>query len=204
MRKAISKTIQHRSNPNGNINNLSKHSFTKGQHDPLNKNLSFCSTPGHYNKSILKRIQKVSTGRLSQKHSSAIKKYKKKKPNQQTKKQILKVKPIRNPKRNHHAVETFIEAVNKDIVERFSHKNKLPKNNLTDTDKNATEYFSKRNDLVITKAGKGGVTVFLVVKDYITIENKQVQDNAFYQKLNAYPTAKHSEIVNFAIENFRK
>ena len=33
----------------------------------------------------------------------------------------------------------FIEAVNKDIVERFSDQNKLPKNNLTDTDKNAIE-----------------------------------------------------------------
>ena len=89
-------------------------------------------------------------------------------------------------------------------MERFSHENKLPKNNLADTDKNAIEYFSKRNDLVITKAGKGGATVFLVVKDYITKANKRLQDNAFYQKLNAYPTAKHSEIVNFATENFRK
>ena len=41
-------------------------------------------------------------------------------------------------------------------MERFSYKNKLPKDNLTDTDKNAIEYFSKRNDLVITKADKGG------------------------------------------------
>ena len=41
-------------------------------------------------------------------------------------------------------------------MERFSDKNKLPKDNLTDTDKNAIEYFSKRNDLVITKADKGG------------------------------------------------
>ena len=45
------------------------------------------------------------------------------------------------PKRNHHTAETFIEAVNKDIVERFSDKNKLSKNTLTDTDKNAIEHF---------------------------------------------------------------
>ena len=35
--KAVSRTFQHRSYPNGNIINLSKHSFTKGQHDLLNK-----------------------------------------------------------------------------------------------------------------------------------------------------------------------
>ena len=39
IRKAISKTIQQRSGPNGNIINLSKHSFTKEQYNLLNKNL---------------------------------------------------------------------------------------------------------------------------------------------------------------------
>ena len=73
----------------------------------------------------------------------------------------------------------FIEAVNKDIVERFSDQNKLPKNNLTDTDKNAIEYFSKRNDLVITKADKGGATVILDVKDSTTKANEQFQDTLF-------------------------
>ena len=52
----------------------------------------------------------------------------------------------------------------------FQIQNKLPKNNLTDTDKNAAENFSKRNDLVITKADKGEATVILDVKDYIAKE----------------------------------
>ena len=89
-------------------------------------------------------------------------------------------------------------------MERFSDKKKLPKNNLTDTDKNAIEYFSKRNNLVITKADRGGATVILDVKDYIARANEQPQDNSFYQKLNVDPTVKHSEIVSSAIENFRK
>ena len=70
-------------------------------------------------------------------------------------------------------------------MERFSDKKKLPKSDLTDTDKNAVEYFSKCNDLVITKADKGGATVILDVKDYITKANEQLQDDYFYQKLNA-------------------
>ena len=57
---SILRIIQHRCDPNRNIS-LCKHSFTKGQYDLLNKNLVFYPIPGHFNKSILKRIQKVST-----------------------------------------------------------------------------------------------------------------------------------------------
>ena len=108
------------------------------------------------------------------------------------------------PKKNHCIVETFMKAVNKAVVERFSDKNNLSKNNLTGTDNNAIEYFSKRNDLLITKADIGGATVILDVKDNIAKDNEQLQDNSFYQKLNVDPTAKHSETVSNAIESSRK
>ena len=62
----------------------------------------------------------------------------------------------------------------------------------------------KHNDLGFTKAHKGGATVILDVKDYIEKANEQLQDNSFYQKLNVDPTASYSEIVNSAIESFRK
>ena len=74
-------------------------------------------------------------------------------------------------------------------MEKFSDKNKLPKNNLTDSDNNAIEHFSRRNDLVITEADKDGATVILDVKDNIAKANEQLQDNLFYQKLNVDPTA---------------
>ena len=61
----------------------------------------------------------------------------------------------------------------------FQIRNKLPKNNLTDTDKNAIEYFSKRNNLVIMKADKGGATVILDVKDYISKANEQLKITLF-------------------------
>ena len=89
-------------------------------------------------------------------------------------------------------------------MEWFSDKTKLPKNNLTDIHKKALEHFSKRNDLVITKADKRGETVILDVKYYIAKANEQLQDNSFSQKLNVDLTAKHSKIVNSAIESFRK
>ena len=67
-------------------------------------------------------------------------------------------------------------------MERFSDTKKLPKNNLTDNDKNAIEYFAKRKDLVITKADKGGATVIPDVKDYIAKATEQLQGNSFLSK----------------------
>ena len=43
-------------------------------------------------------------------------------------------------------------------MKRFSDKNKLAQNNLTDTEKNAVEYFLKCNNPVIMKADKGRAT----------------------------------------------
>ena len=94
---------------------------------------------------------------------------------QPNKEPSIKSKTSWEPKENHRTVETFIEVVNDDVVERFLDKNKLPKNSLTDSDKNTIYHFSKRIDLVITKADKGGTTVVLDVKDYIA---KAI----FYQK----------------------
>ena len=53
------------------------------------------------------------------------------------------------------------------------------------------------------EGSKGGATVFLDVKVYIVKANEQLQDNSFYQKPNVNPIAKHSEIVNIAMEGFK-
>ena len=170
----------------------------------LKKNLNFCPTPGHYNKSILKKDLESFNRKIKLKTFFYNKNVQKQETELANKEPVIKSKTNWEPKKNHHTVETFIEAVNKDIVKRFSDTKKLPKNNLTDTDKNAIEYFSKRKDLVITKADKGGANVILDVKDYIAKANEQLQDNSFYQKLHVDPTAKHSAIVNSVIESFRK
>ena len=92
-----------------------------------NKNLNFCLTPGRYNKSTLKEDLESFNRKIKLKAFFHNKTNKNKKANKKTKNQILKVKKNLEPKKNHHTVETFIEAVNKDIVERISDKNELPK-----------------------------------------------------------------------------
>ena len=89
-------------------------------------------------------------------------------------------------------------------MERFSDKKKLSQNNLTDTEKNAVEYFFKGNNRVIMKAGKGRATAFPDVKDYIAKAKEQLEYSFFSQKLNVDPTTKYSEIVNSTIASFRK
>lgn len=99
--------------------------------------------------------------------------------------------------------EIYREAVNQDVVEKSLEKNKLPKHGLTDTDKNAIEIFSNCNDLVITKARKGGAAVTLVVKYYIAKTNEQPQDSSFYDRLNVDPNVKSFGISSSAVENFK-
>ena len=52
------------------------------------------------------------------------------------------IKTNKNQKLSQHlTVKTSIIAVNDNVVKRFSDKNKLPKDNLTHNNKNATEHF---------------------------------------------------------------
>ena len=53
LRKTIEKSIKYQSDPNGNIINLTKHSFTKTEYKLLNKNLNFIPTPKAHNKNEL-------------------------------------------------------------------------------------------------------------------------------------------------------
>ena len=69
------------------------------------------------------------------------------------------------PKETHHTVEMFTEAFNKELeikVEKATIKSNLIKN---ETD--ARQQLSQRNDIMVTKADKGGAVVTIDVADYI-------------------------------------
>ena len=63
---------------------------------------------------------------------------------------------------------------------------------------------SKRDDLVFTKAGKGGATVILDVEKYIEKANKELNNENYYKKLNQDPTQEHTEIINDTTETFQR
>ena len=64
--------------------------------------------------------------------------------------------------------------------------------------------FSKREDLVFTKADKGGATVILDIEDYIQKANKELKDENYYKRISHDPTHKNMKIVNCTIETFHR
>ena len=101
-----------------------------------------------------------------------------------------------------HTVETFIAAVSKDF-ENFKGK-KLSNDNLNKMKHNALSDLQKREDIIITKADKGGATVIMNVEVYIREANSQLENTEFYQKLNFCPTEGYSNIVNNRLDELTK
>ena len=108
------------------------------------------------------------------------------------------------PKKNHHTVETFFEEGENNVENILQEKKPLPRNNLSKIEKAALDYFTKREDIAIIKAGKGGATVIMNVEEYISKANQQIKEYNFYKKLNEEPTRKHNDIVNNIIESLKK
>ena len=91
------------------------------------KNSDFWSTSGQVRKDLKSFNEKIKLKALLRNKTIKIKKLSK-----QTVDHISKLKTIGKP------IETFIKTLNKDVIEWFSNKHKLPKSNSTDTVKNVT------------------------------------------------------------------
>ena len=55
---------------------------------------------------------------------------------------------------------------------------------------------SERNDIVITKADKGGTVVIIDVKDYVGKAEFQLKSKNYYDRLNYDPTETHNRLLN--------
>ena len=91
----------------------------------------------------------------------------------------------------HHTVKTFTE----DFKNRVKHNiNKNGQNlamnrkNLSKKETKAMDDLSKRDDIVVCKANKGGAVVITDVEDYINKANRQLNDKRFYKKVEENPT----------------
>ena len=88
----------------------------------------------------------------------------------------LDLKAITNwlPDKLPSCVETFITAINHDI--KSSKTKKLPRDNLTKSEREALLNLQTRNYIIITKADKGDAVMILDLKDYIDEANRQLND----------------------------
>ena len=181
--------------------NLSSKQFTTPEYNLLNKNLNFCPSPGKYNKATLQKDIEAFTRRIKLKaHFNN-----ENEPNDgQRKNFYVKSNSTWTPHNPHHTIKTFVEALTNEIKSLPDTYIDTRKNNLTKDETKALHDFQQRDDIVITKADKGGAVVIQDVSDYISEANRQLNDNNFYVKCNRDLTVTHNKQVDELIESFRK
>ena len=81
------------------------------------------------------------------------------------------------PPNSHHTVQTFITAVEKDLLNNITNKETNP--NLSKEEINSLNKLKSRDDIIITHADKGGAVVIIDVNDYIKDANRQLSDTNF-------------------------
>ena len=162
----------------------------------MGKNLNFCPTPGKYNKKILQDETNQFLRRVKLKSY-----FGETTAHEKTEEQIFRPKSDWVPTKIHHSVETFCEAV-KNELKNSNGKNQQYRN-LSNGELEAMEELRKRDDLIFSKADKGGALVIMDVDDYIKEANRQLDDTEFYRKLQNDPTATYSERINKAIDKFQ-
>ena len=86
--------------------------------------------------------------------------------------------------KNHHTVETYIEATQNalETEEQNNGKNKYY-NKLTKGEGKSLKELANRNDIIITKADKGGPVVIIDVEDYLKKAEHQLNSKDAYKKL---------------------
>ena len=168
----------------------------------MNKNLNFIPTPSIFNKNQLNK-ELDDFFRLIK-----LKAYFKDNNmyNPSTEDQLFKPKTNKKwrPDKNHHTVETYIEATKNALeTEEQNNNNNKYYNNLTKGERKALKELADRNDIIITKADKGGAVVIIDVEDYVKEAEHQLSNKDGYKKLQYDPTQTHSRLVNDTITRLK-
>ena len=106
------------------------------------------------------------------------------------------------PPNNYHAINTYVEAVKKDIEQSKTATPRKIRLNLSKDEKVALKDLSKRDDIIITNADKGGGVVIMDVNDYNREAKCQLNDSKNHKVLAKDPTATNNDLVNQTIDRF--
>ena len=82
-------------------------------------------------------------------------------------------------------------------------KKAIPKSNLTKIEIDALQKLRQRDDIIITKADKGGTAAIINVDDYIREANWQLNNTDFCKKIPNEPTESNRNKVNNTINEFK-
>ena len=95
-------------------------------------------------------------------------------------------KPPRNkkwtPDKNHHNVETYIEATEREFKQQGDISDNKGYNNLSKGERIAIKELSDLTDIIITKADKGAV-VITDIKDYINVAHRELNNKDHYKNI---------------------
>ena len=116
----------------------------------------------------------------------------------------IKKKSTQTPKENHHSIETFIEAVNKDAESVITGKPKNAKSNVYKGERGALNKLSERTDVLTTNTDKGGAVVMQETKDYIIEANRQLNVTFSYKKLPNDAIVTHNKLIYDTIDRFKE
>ena len=78
---------------------------------------------------------------------------------------------------------TYIEATQRKLEKEQTKMKEKPNNNLTKSESKSKKELSEREDIITTKAGKGGAVVIMDVKVYIIEAEQQLNNSKHYRKL---------------------
>ena len=110
------------------------------------------------------------------------------------------------PSNTHHTVKTFADDLKNKITNSLETVNQDVKKNRKNLSKNETKALNDlkdREDIVVTKADKGGAVVITDVEDYVEEANRQLSDRKIYKKVEENPTSLHAALVDNAIDGLR-
>ena len=179
LKKTLPSNAKTKLAPFENVINLSDYLSSKSAFwiSLLNKNLNFCPSSNKYNKKNLnKDLLKFYRNIKLRAHFGSTE--------NNSNKPRFKSNSNWLPHKLPSCVETFIAAINHDI--KSSKTKKLPRDNLTKSEREALPNLQKRSDIIVTKADKGGAVVVLAT-------NRQLNDTNSYEQLDFDPTELHTE-----------
>ena len=109
------------------------------------------------------------------------------------------------PPNVHHTVSTFAEDLTRKVENCLETESTTRGNgkNLSKAEQEALENLMKREEIVITKADKGGAVVVQDVADYVKEANRQLADTNFYRKLKENPTSVNVALVENALDDLK-
>ena len=180
--------------------NLSEKSFTKAQYKLLGYNLNYIPTPNHIDKKeLFSDIKKFGRRIKLPDHFG----------NTSTDKPAFKNISTWEPNNSHHMVMTFMEdftrKVNNELESGTRNERKGSKTqNLSKAKQEALDQIKSMNDIIITKADKGGACVIQDVRKYIDEAERQLSDRTFYKKVNTNPTDEHAALVANALDDLKQ